>query len=185
MGEENQAPKAEENKVDVDAVIKERDTYAQQAKELNERLAKIEAEQNKAQEQSLKEQNKYKELYEGVKAKAERHDVLEAGLQEYFETEIAEIPEDKRDLIPEGSVESRLKWVKQAKQKGLFNPQKANTTPVNTATRKPNSDPTQPEYLSWSPNDPRLLKLSISEARNYRSHRQAVPAGNRGWGGVA
>jgi hypothetical protein len=182
--EKKEVPKEEVKKdaVDVEALKKERDGLAKEKADFEKRLKSIEGEKTKSEQKALEEQNKFKELYEGLKPKAERHDLLESTLTEYYEAEIKDIPADKVDLIPEGSIESRLKWVKQAKVKGLFGEQAK--APVNTVNKKPNADPTQPEYLSWSPDDRRLLKLNPLEARAYRAHRTIATTGNAAWGRV-
>jgi len=180
MSEENKDVKKEAPKVDVDAIIKERDSLAKEKAEYEKKLQSVQTEQEKAQQKALEEQNKYKELYESLKPKAERHDTLESVMSEYYEAELKEVPEDKRDLIPEGSIENRLKWIKQAKGKGLFSTEAK--APVASVNKKPNADPTQAEYLSWDVNDPRLLKLNASESRAYIAKRQAARQGVTAWG---
>ena len=71
------------------------------------------------EEQALKDDKKYKELYEKsigtintLKPKADALELAEETLKAVLDTQIAQIPEDKRVLIPEyGTVEERLKYI--------------------------------------------------------------------------
>lgn len=62
----------------------------------------------------------HQKVIDDLKPKAERAAALEATLQTYYDAEIADIPEDRRDLIPDGDVTAKLAWVKNAKAKGVF-----------------------------------------------------------------
>jgi len=71
------------------------------------------------EEQALKDDKKYKELYEKslgtintLKPKADALEVAEETLKAVLDAQIAQIPEEKRVLIPEyGTVEERLKYI--------------------------------------------------------------------------
>lgn len=74
------------------------------------------------------EDGKFKEVIAELEPKAARADELEKALRQYLDTEIAEIPETMRDLIPSGDIVVQLAWIRQAKTRGLFNPQRAPET---------------------------------------------------------
>lgn len=90
------------------------------AKSAEKRLAELEAAEAARQEDEAKKRGDYDKLINDLKPKAARAAELEATLREYLDAEIADIPEDKRDLIPEGDIAAQLRWVKAAKAKGLF-----------------------------------------------------------------
>lgn len=63
---------------------------------------------------------------------------LEAALTAMLETRVASLPEDKRDLIPEGlSVDQKLVWIERAAAKGIFDaaPQQPIGTPTNPSPK--------------------------------------------------
>jgi phage I-like protein len=86
---------------------------------LAERVAQMEAEQKSETEKRLAEQNQYKELAETrgaelVKVQSEAAKVAdyEKTLTEVLASQVAELPEDKRDLIPdELSTRQKLAWL--------------------------------------------------------------------------
>ena len=88
-------------------------------KALEARLAQLEADQKAATEKQLAEQNKYKELYEGRAAdlaKAQQDAAKVSGYEETLTTvlasQIAELPEDKRGLVPdELTTSQKLAWI--------------------------------------------------------------------------
>lgn len=47
-------------------------------------------------------------------------DKLVAGIKELLDAELADIPEDKRDLIPALDELGKLRWLQNAKKKGVF-----------------------------------------------------------------
>lgn len=79
------------------------------AKELADRLDQIERERQQERENELKRQNKYEELYEETRGKLEVYEQMQletelykSAFNETLQGRIAQIPEDKRSLIPEG-----------------------------------------------------------------------------------
>lgn len=161
-------------------------SLVKEAMEKKDQIRQLEETRRSEEEKSLKEQNKFKELYEGSLPKLERLNKLEPTLNSMLETEIAEVPEDKRELIPAfAQVEDKLLWIRQAKSKGLFVPAKAEEKkqPANSVQSKTNTGQTAQEFLSWSANDPRLTSLSINEYKLWKSHNHKSASGMRGWGG--
>lgn len=165
-----------------------------EAMEKKEHIRKLEETKAAEEEKHLKEQNKFKELYEAAVPKVERLTKLEPILNSMLETEVSEIPEDKRELIPSFSVvEEKLLWVRNAKVKGLFLPaQKVDANgkpiiekkaPAGSIQSKTGSEENVPEFLSIPANDPRLQKLSLSDYRRWKEHNQKTPVGVRSWGG--
>jgi phage I-like protein len=87
--------------------------------QLAARLAQIEAERNAETEKRLEEQNRWKELAESratelaqAKAEAAKVGEYETTLAALLEKQVADIPEDKRALIPTyGTTQQRLEWI--------------------------------------------------------------------------
>lgn len=185
--------KAEETKQVTQEVDATKTRIAQLEQEnaslLKETLAKkelirdLETKKQAEEQERLKEQNKYKELYEGTLPKSKRLEELEPVFTTLLEAEIGDIPEDKRDLIPNfDKPEQKLLWVRNAKSKGLFGSQKQEVKLPGTVQSKVNTDQTLPEFLSWSANDNRLTTLSISDFQKWKQHNQKTSSGVRGWG---
>lgn len=176
--------------------VEEAQQYVQQLEKKNKDLLKetmdrkekiraFEKQQQDAQEALQREQGKFKELYDASQPKVKRLEEVEPVLQEIFDLEIADVPEDKRDLIPDGPIEQKLKWVKNAKAKGLFGQKKEEKKPpVNSDGTKPNSHGATPDFVSWGANDPRLLKLSPQDYNVWKQHNRAPKQGVKGWGGA-
>lgn len=102
----------------LDEVIKEK-------KDLADRLAAIEKANHDAEEQRLIEANNYKTLYEqakaeaeGLKPKASIAEESEKVLQSVLESQIAELPESMRGLVPDMMTNQKLAWL--AKNKTLL-----------------------------------------------------------------
>lgn len=162
-----------------------------EAMEKKEHIRALEDTRRTEEEKHLKEQNKFKELYEGAAPQIERLSKLEPMLNTMLETEVAEIPEEKRDLIPQfPTVEEKLLWVRNAKSKGLFVPasgkgaaQPEKKAPAASVQSKTQTEDTAQEFLSIPANDPRLQKLSLADYQIWKQHNQKSVSGNRGWGG--
>ena len=158
----------------------EKATLLKETMSRKEKLEALEKEKNKEKENALAEQGKYKELYDSVMPKIQRFDALVPRLEKIYETEIQDIPEDKRDLIPQGNVEEKLEWVRNAKSKGIFGAQKQ--APANSLQSKTNGHmPGTPEFVSWQSNDPRLTKLSTAEFVLWKQHNRRNSSGVKGW----
>lgn len=92
----------------------------------NKKADALEKAQQDAEKKRLEEANQYKELYEktqtelsNLKPKAEQVDEYEKVLQEQLTAEIAELPDDFKDVIPDGlSTKDKLRWL--AKNKSKF-----------------------------------------------------------------
>ena len=94
-------------------------------KDLEARLTAIEKANHDAEEQRLIEASQYKELYEKAKAEAEglrpKASIAEESekvLQSVLESQINELPESLRGLIPDMSTNQKLTWL--AKNKTLL-----------------------------------------------------------------
>lgn len=158
-----------------------------ESKERKEKLRELTQKEQDAESKRLQEEGKFKELVQNLEPKAKRADELEKVIKEYYDSEVADIPEEKRTLIPQGSVETQLSWLKIAKAQGIFTgkapePKKA---PANSEQKKV-EDPNAPQFLDWKPNDPRLTTLNAAQYGQWKSHngRDGKVAGNQavGWG---
>lgn len=101
------------------------DEVNNRAKAAERKLAQLEAAEAQRLEQEQLAKGEHQKVIDALKPKAERAEALEAALQTYYEAELAGVPEDKRGLIPDGDVTTRLDWLKKAKTAGLFGLPKA------------------------------------------------------------
>lgn len=96
----------------LDEVISERET-------LKKKVEALEKAQQEIERKRLEETNDYKKLYESaqselttMKPKAEKVDEYESALAEVLKSQIAELPEEFKDVIPEGlPVKAQLDWL--------------------------------------------------------------------------
>ena len=177
----------EEAQAYIEGLEKEKRVLLHETMDRKEKLRKLETEKTEAEQRQLAEQGKYKELSESMTPKVKRLEQLEPVLNEIYDLEIADIPEDKRDLIPNGNIEEKLKWVKQAKAKNLFGTAKEEPKkklPPGSEGGKPNQDGSLPEFTGWTADDPRLTSLSTDQYLVWKKHNRAVKTGVKGWGGV-
>jgi ribonucleoside-triphosphate reductase len=119
----DETKQAEENKNKGDnehMIPKSRFDEVNEAKrKAEERLAKIEADQKIETEKRLIEQQEYQKLAEtrgkelaDLQPKAAKVDAMEKTLVEVLTAQVAELPEDKRGLIPdELSTQQKLNWL--------------------------------------------------------------------------
>lgn len=158
----------------VDALKKEK---ADLLKEVMSKKEKLEAYEKKAEQDKqtqLAEQGKYKELIEQLTPKVQRFEKVMPVLEKLYEFEVADVPEDKRDLIPQGDIETRLEWVKTAKSKGLFKTEKdEKKPPVGSVQSKNSVIPGAAEYLTWDKYDPRVTKLPLADQAKWLAHQRA------------
>lgn len=104
------------------ALQKEREAHDAEAK----KALALEKAQQEAERKRLEEDQKYKELYEKTQAelstlkpKAEQVDAAEKTMSEILAAQIEELPEDFRDVVPDGlSTKQKLDWL--AKNKSKF-----------------------------------------------------------------
>lgn len=101
-------------------------------KEMEAQLTAFQQAQADAERKSKEEQGKFKELYEQqvaeldkykneTKQMKERAERLEKYINSMLEAKLENVPEDMRELIPEGlSPEEKLLWVEKAEKRGLF-----------------------------------------------------------------
>ena len=102
------------------------DEVSKAYKDLQAKLEQVEKERQEQLEAQLKEQGRYKELAEQraqeiaeLKPKAETIDTYEATLISVLNTQLAEIPENMRGLVPdELNTQQKLNWL--SKNKALL-----------------------------------------------------------------
>jgi hypothetical protein len=116
----------------------------------------------KAEQDAMKEQGKFQDLYTQASEKAqklegdftktsERVQALESVINGLLDTKLESIPKDFHDLIPTNlSAEQRLAWVNQAEAKGLFGAKQQSTTPIGNPTN-PSGKQTAVDVSQLSP----------------------------------
>lgn len=99
---------------------------AEKNRQLQEKIEAVEKERQSQLEEQLKEQGKWKEVAEErakklaeLQPKAEKLDSYEQTLQKILDREVEELPDDFKDVIPDGlSTQQKLDWL--AKNKSKF-----------------------------------------------------------------
>lgn len=195
--EGEQKPETDPQKLRIAQLETENAALLKETVAKKEQIRDLETKKKAEEEEQLKSQQKYKELYEGSLPKAKRAEELEPVVADLINIEIADIPEEKRELIPNfEKPEQKLLWIRKAKSQGLFTPVadpkgekggKGKLGPDGkplpaTVQSKVNTDGTTPEFLTWSPNDPRLASLSIPDFRQWQAHNRPQKTGVVGWG---
>lgn len=190
MGEENakqegqKAATVEELQASISKLENNLKEVTKESIQRKERIREMEAVQKNTEEARLKEQNEFKSLYEKTKPKAELWEQYEPELNKMLDSEIAGIPEDKRDLIPAfDNPVKKMAWLQQARAKGLFSPPDTGKTVPGSVQSKTNTNKTGAEFLSWGPNDPRLTSLSNQQYAEWKSANRKPGAKIPGWGG--
>ena len=118
------------------------DNYKTVKGQLDELLQK----QEQAELDTKKQQGEYETLYNELK---EKHEPISQEFQAYkdtfqaiLETKLESVPENMRDLIPQGNELEQLKWIENATAKGLFkqdNPQSFGNGGTNPDTTEKKS----------------------------------------------
>jgi ribonucleoside-triphosphate reductase len=140
------------------------DEVNNQMKTLQEQLDAFTKEKEKADLDAKKKKGEFEELYNTAsqelentkntyKQTSERVTQLEGIIQTLVDTELEAVPEELRDLIPEGfTPEQKLSWITQAKTKGLFGAtQNRQNEPVGGATN--NQQPPQQDISKMGVHD--------------------------------
>ncbi|WP_163581118.1 hypothetical protein [Gracilibacillus saliphilus] len=96
------------------------DNYKDVKKQLDDLLKQRDQEK----EEAKKKQGEFESLYNDIKGKydplSEQFEQYKETFQTILENELSDVPQDYKDLIPQGNEVEQLKWVQNAKQKGLF-----------------------------------------------------------------
>ncbi len=82
--------------------------------------AEMEEQRKEAERAKLDEVERLRLEAREAKEEASRAQALEAALKDYLEAELADIPEEMLELLPELPPERKLSWVKKAKGAGLL-----------------------------------------------------------------
>ena len=96
-------------------------------KEVNDRAKAAETELEKLRKDAATREEadrmakgEHEKIIAELKPQAEAAKRLNQALEEIFKLELEGVPEDMRDLIPQGDVSTRLTWLKVAKTRGFF-----------------------------------------------------------------
>jgi hypothetical protein len=112
----------------------------------------------------------YEKVINDLKPEAERAKKQQEVIDQYLEVELAQIPEDKRSLIPEGDAVTRLAYITKNKahliSKGTV-AQPNTGAPLNPTT---NADTTAPrEFTQEQIADPKFYQENEGEILNWMS----------------
>lgn len=89
---------------------------------------------------------------------------LQEVLEKFYEAEIADVPEEKRDIIPDLPLKDKLIWLKNAKSKGVFGDSK----PEDSTRIPPGQSPKGDQNVDPS-------KLSGEEYDKYKQQKYGLP----------
>lgn len=158
-----------------------------ESKERKEKLRELTQKEQDAENKRLTEEGKFKELVGTLEPRAKRADELEKVVKELYDSEVADIPEEKRALIPAGPVETQLSWLRIAKQQGIFTGQApAKKDPPAKSNQEKQGDDKAPQFLDWKPNDPRLTSLTPGQYAQWKTHNgrdgKVLANQTQGWG---
>lgn len=132
------------------------DEVLQKAKTFEAKLKEIEM------AESLKK-GEFEKVITELKPKAERVDQLEAALAEHLETVLQDIPEEKRSLIPDGDVATRLTYINKNRSHLISKDIARQNTgaPINPTNE---TDKTPRQFTSEQISDPKF----------YAEHEQEI-----------
>lgn len=83
-------------------------------------LAKLQKADEERQEAEAIAKGDHEQLIAKLRPQADRAKALEATLTEYLTAELAGIPDELQALVPNVDITEKLRWVKEARQRGLF-----------------------------------------------------------------
>lgn len=101
------------------------------------RLAAIEQAENARKQAEQIKNGEFQAVIDQLKPQAERAAQLEATVKLVLDAELADIPEDKRALVPPLETAAQLQWVKAAKRAGLFAAPRAPETHAGVTGDRP------------------------------------------------
>ncbi|MEY8748952.1 hypothetical protein [Alkalicoccobacillus gibsonii] len=104
------------------------DEVNQKMKDMEAKVQAFEQAQADAEKAAQEEQGEYEKLYRAKEQEVEqltsyktRAEQLEGAFGEMVNAKVESIPEDYRELIPEGmTAEQKLEWITKAESKGMF-----------------------------------------------------------------
>jgi chromosome segregation ATPase len=172
----------EQTKEELEKAKKESERLEREARELEDEADKAEEEllypadyvrklRQEAAEKRIKAkelQNKVKELEAQLNSYKEKAEKAEEALNKLLEAELKQIPEQYRDLIPEGLTPAeKLSWIAKAKEKGLFKPipSVGSEMPSSTTQQYDLSKMTVSEMMKLARENPELYKQLTQELR--------------------
>ena len=147
------------------------DEVLESNRKLQEQLTRTEKERQDQLEAQLKEQGKWKEIAEqranemaALKPKAEQVEAIEVTLKEVLATQIAELPENLRSLVPDDlTTQQKLSWL--SKNKALLLKPKA----VDIGAGKQGGS--APEGTTLSPEEMEFAKAFGVKPEDYAKRK--------------
>ena len=141
-------------------------------KAAEDKTAKLEKTQADKDAKHLEDQGKFKELYEGSKAKADMVDEMSTAVQEMYDNAVKGISEDQLSLVPDLPIHKKLTWVSNAKAKGMLTDTEKKPDPVKTFDGKP-VDTKGKWWLTIDSKDERFESLSSEQYTEWKAHRDS------------
>ena len=183
QSEEQTQPQEGNTQEEIQKAIEESERLEKEAQELEEEADKAESEllypadyvrklRQEAAEKRIKAkelQRKVRELEAQLNTYKEKAEKAEEALNKLLEAELNQIPEQFRDLIPEGLTPAeKLSWIAKAKEKGLFKPVPSvgSEMPTSTTQQYDLSKMTVSEMMKLSQENPELYQKLVQNLRS-------------------
>ena len=113
------------------------------AKELQEKLDKINTDQAAKEEETAIKNGEAEKIVEAQKGVIEKltgeNETTTAALQTYLDGELDGVSDDMKALIPEGSIARKLVWITKAREAGLFKARKIANGVMDSGEEKDDS----------------------------------------------
>jgi len=179
---EQTAPQVGDTQEQIQNAIEESERLEKEAQELEAEADRAEEEllypadyvrklRQEAAEKRIKArelQKKVKELEAQLNTYKEKAEKAEEALNKLLEAELNQIPEQFRDLIPEGLTPAqKLEWIAKAKEKGLFKPVPAvgSEMPTSTTEQYDLTKMTVSEMMRLAQENPELYQRLVQNLR--------------------
>lgn len=129
MPEENQNNNAPDGAENTDAgtqttspmIPKSRfDEVNKKMREYEKQLEALSRAQQEREQKEALDRGEHEKIINDLRPQAESAKKLTAALDAYFQQELMDVPEDMRDLIPDGDLTTKIDWLKKAKTRGVF-----------------------------------------------------------------
>jgi hypothetical protein len=144
-------------------------------KDAEAKAAAAEAKLAEIERAKLSEQERLAQDLAALKPKAEQAQVYEQTIGEILEIELNDVPEDKRGLVPELAPHAKLKWLREAKSKGLFGTTAPPPPPKPGAANAP---PPPPANGGGAGSDAALIER-INKAKSPHEMQQILKENGR------
>lgn len=136
----------------------------QQRNEVRIQLQELREAQREAEEEAAREAGEFERLYTEAQPRLEQLDAYESTIGEMLEARLEQVPENMRELVPEGSSLARLRWLERAAAAGVLGGEQS---PPRTSPGVP------PSGRRQSP-PPVITRQQMSDPAWVREHAEEI-----------